>query len=151
MRRAIILTLAVLLYSGTATAQLPSFPNFGFNGVVGELLDPAGVVPSLVQSLTTVDFAPFINSTAGGSDASLAQGSAGVGANSLLTGLLVSQNPAQIAGGLELIVSELLAGLQTALLGEVRFPLPAFPALPGLGGSSSMAGASALDGLPLSP
>lgn len=156
MKRIIVLTVVVLLYSSTASAQVPTVPNLGVNGVVGELVGTNGVVPSLLQSLTTQNFAPFINSTVGGSPASLAQGSAGVGGNLLLSGLLVTQNPAQVVKGLELIVRQLAAGLQLALAGDVLFPVPNFPALPGLasarnastGGLPSLPG---LGGLPMGP
>ncbi|MDN5939687.1 MAG: hypothetical protein L0H83_13635 [Salinisphaera sp.] len=154
MKRLLCLIAAGLVYSSAASAQLPSlpaFPDLGFEGVVGELLGTDGVVPALVVTLTTQNFSPFIDATAGSSEESLAQGSAGSGLNLVLTGLLVNQDPAQVAGGLQFIVVELVNGLQTALLGKVAFPVPALPALPlpGLSGDGG-SGLPGLDSLPLS-
>lgn len=156
MKRLTALILLGVIYSGAASAQLPGLPGLGFegDGVLAELLGPDDVVFSLVGTLQTLAatqspeaFAPFIDATAGAGDDSLAQGSAGIGLNAVLTGLLVNQSPDQVAGGLQLIVVELVEGLQVALLGEVRFPVPALPSLPlpGLGGSGGGGGA----GLPL--
>lgn len=151
-----ILALGGFLISGTATAQLGiPLPSLGGveGGIVGILVTE--VVPSLSESLAATSLEPTLNAAAGpGGQSGLAQGDAAVGANLLLTGLLVlPPNPEAAATGGQIVVAGLLNGLARALTGEgVPGGVPGLGDLPLLGdllGGGLGGGVPGLDSLPL--
>lgn len=119
MKRFTVITLAVLLFSGTASAQTSLFQG---GAVLGELLGPSGVVLSLVESLQQASLKPTINAAAGGMSESLAQGAVSASLNKALTGLLViPPDPQAVATGLSGAVTGLVGGLLRALTGSSFF------------------------------
>ncbi|MAA74879.1 MAG: hypothetical protein CMN28_09245 [Salinisphaeraceae bacterium] len=139
-----------LLLCGSASAQ---------TALVPALLGPTGPVQGLVTTLTTTNAAPLVNSLTG-ANSGLIQGRTGAGLNTTLTGLLVNQDPGQIAGGLQFIVDPGLIGadgvLASILGGGLGNGLPGLDALPGLPGLDALpalvgGGLPGLPGLPALP
>ncbi|MDN5937026.1 MAG: hypothetical protein L0H83_00005, partial [Salinisphaera sp.] len=141
MKRWIAIGFAGLLFSSSASAQIVAIPGAD-GGVLGLLLGENGVVPSLLVTLTTLDFGPTIDAVAGPQGTSgLVRGGAGVALNQTLTGaldpLLLTDLP-QTVDGVQLLVTGLVDGLLAALTGEGAVGIPIIGGL--LGGEGGLLG-----------
>lgn len=155
MKKLIGITIVGALFCGPAMAQ---------QNIVGALLGPTGPVQGLVTTLTTANAQPLIDGVA--SSNGLIQGNIASPLNNTLSGLLVNQDPGQVATGLQNTLTVALGSVGNGLAGgDTGLPgldglagggLPILGALPGLdglggGGLPGAGGLPGLDSLPTLP
>lgn len=118
-------------------------PAMAQQGTLDTLLGPQGPVQGLVTTLTTANAQPLVDGLIGPNG--FIQGSiAGPGTgNSLLTGLLVNQDPGQVAGSLQNTLTVTIDAVSQGLLGG-----GGAAGLPGAGGLPALPGLDSLPALP---
>lgn len=154
MKKLVAIALIGSLFSVPAMAQPAS-------GTLGALLGPQGAVQGLVATLTNLpNFAPLINGAAGtdanGMQSGTVRGNAADPLSFTLTSLLVNQDPAGVAEGLQATVVTLVSALQNGLVGsfgpaQLAGLAPTGAGLPGLDGLPGLGSLPGLDGLPTLP
>lgn len=133
MKKLIGLAVVGSLFCAPAMAQ---------QGTIDAILGANGPVQGLVTTLTTANAQPLIDGVT--SNVGLIQGNIAAPLNSTLSGLLVNQDPGQVATGLQNTLTVTIDAVSNGLLGGGGL---AGGGLPGLGG----AGLPGLDALPELP